>query len=162
MRQYIFLIVFIVAAVVADSSSQESGERRDRVDVDAEGSSFTTKIPVESVAVAKKKPWEEKVNVGVATKLAEKRIDGSPAQANLPTVSIDIPETTTKSIKLAKVPTEKIAVAHKKLGEETEVATATKSAIVAVEDDEGRNREEIRPRRDVNSNESVENLKEAA
>uniref|UniRef100_A0A914Y2W4 Uncharacterized protein n=1 Tax=Panagrolaimus superbus TaxID=310955 RepID=A0A914Y2W4_9BILA len=48
------------------------------------------------------------------------------------------------------------------LGEETEVATATKSAIVAVEDDEGRNREEIRPRRDVNSNESVENLKEAA
>uniref|UniRef100_A0A914Z9W8 Uncharacterized protein n=1 Tax=Panagrolaimus superbus TaxID=310955 RepID=A0A914Z9W8_9BILA len=151
MLQYIFLIVFIVAAAAADSSSSE--ESAERIYVVHEASSFTTKIPIESVAVVKKKPWEKKVNVGVATNLAEKYPVGSPLRASLPTISPDFPETTTKSIKLAKVPIEQIAVAHKKLGEETEVATATKFAIIAVEDEnenEGR-REELphhRPRRD--------------
>src|SRR5688572_30289523 len=113
MRQFIFLIVFIVAVVIAADSSEEKKE--------GEGDSFTTKVPIESVAIAKKKTGEDKAKVATATKLAEKNVEGSPSEANLPTISV--PETTTKSIKLAKVPTEKIAVAHSKVGEETKVAT---------------------------------------
>uniref|UniRef100_A0A914QHD6 Uncharacterized protein n=1 Tax=Panagrolaimus davidi TaxID=227884 RepID=A0A914QHD6_9BILA len=152
-RPFIFLIVFIVAVIAADSSSQESAEKKEE-----EGSSFTTKVPIESVAVAKKKVGEDKAKVATATKLKEKNVEGSPSEANLPTISI--PETTTaKSIKLAKVPTEEIAVAHKKVGEETKVATATKSSIVAIEENEEK---KDRARRDANSSESSEDLKETA
>uniref|UniRef100_A0AC35F7Z9 Uncharacterized protein n=1 Tax=Panagrolaimus sp. PS1159 TaxID=55785 RepID=A0AC35F7Z9_9BILA len=154
MRQFIFLIVFIAVVIAADNSSQESAEKKEE-----EGSSFTTKVPIESVAVAKKKVGEDKAKVATATKLKEKNVEGSPSEANLPTISI--PETTTtKSIKLAKVPTEEIAVAHKKLGEETKVATATKSSIVAIE--ENNEEKKDRARRNANSSESSEDLKETA
>ena len=104
------------------------------------GSSYTTKIPIESAAVAKKKFGEEKTEVATATKFEVKNITGSPSDANLPTISIDKFETTTKSFKLAKIPTEEIAVAHKKIGEEAEVATVTKASIVAIENE---NKEEL-------------------
>ena len=149
MRQFIFLIAFIVVVIAADSSEEKK---------DGEGSSYTTKVPVESVAVAKKKTGEDKVKIATATKLVEKNVEGSPSEANLPTISI--PETTTKSIKLVKVPTEEIAVAHSKVGEETKIATATKASIVAIEE-EGK-KEEARVRRDADSKESSEDLKKAA
>uniref|UniRef100_A0AC34GC88 Uncharacterized protein n=1 Tax=Panagrolaimus sp. ES5 TaxID=591445 RepID=A0AC34GC88_9BILA len=107
MRQYIFLICFIVvvSVIAADSSSQESAEKKEG------GSSYTTKIPIESVAVARKKTGEDKADVAIATKL---------------------------------------------------VATATKSTIVAIENDGKKEEEAARARRETKSSESLEDLKEAA
>uniref|UniRef100_A0A914YRV7 Uncharacterized protein n=1 Tax=Panagrolaimus superbus TaxID=310955 RepID=A0A914YRV7_9BILA len=148
MRQFICVIIFVAVVIAADSLSQESAEKKGGED------SFTVKIPIESVAIAQKKVGEDKVNVATATKLAVKHVEGSPSQANLPTISV---ETTTKSIKLVKVPTEEIAIAHKELGGETQVATATKATIVAIE-------KESRARRDANfkSMEAADSLKEKA
>ena len=114
----------------ATSAEDKSGE-----------DSYTTKVPVESVAVAKKKIGADKTHVATATKVVNKNVDGSPTDANLPTISPDLGEKKEQpEVKLAKVPTEEIAVAHKKIGEETKVATATKSSIVAFTEDPKRDR----------------------
>ena len=147
---------------VRRDNSKSSEEEKD--------SAFTTKIPIESVAVAKKKPGEDKADVATATKVKTVAVSGDPAEENLPTISpgrarraADKSSESKESgeekkdgdiIAAAKVPTEEIAIAHKKAGEETEIATATKASIIAVKEESKRVRRHSEP--NSKSNESGE------
>uniref|UniRef100_A0AC34FC83 Uncharacterized protein n=1 Tax=Panagrolaimus sp. ES5 TaxID=591445 RepID=A0AC34FC83_9BILA len=135
-------------------NSKSSEEEKD--------SAFTTKVPIESVAVAKKKPGEDKAEIATATKVENVAVSGDPNEKNLPTVSPNrvrreadksSEEKKEDTIVAAKVPTEEIAVAYKKAGEDTKIVTATKSSIVAVAE-ESRVRRHSEP--NSKSNESGE------
>ena len=152
----------ISSRIRRDNSKSSEEEGKD--------SAFTTKIPTESVAVAKKIPGEDKAEVATATKVKNVAVSGDPAEENLPTVSpgrarrgADKSSESKESgevkkdgdiIAVAKVPTEEIAVAHKKAGEETEIATATKASIIAVSEESKRIRRHSEP--NSKSNESGE------
>uniref|UniRef100_A0AC35FHA5 Uncharacterized protein n=1 Tax=Panagrolaimus sp. PS1159 TaxID=55785 RepID=A0AC35FHA5_9BILA len=156
-----------ISARIRRDNSKSSEEEKD--------SAFTTKIPTESVAVAKKKPGEDKAEVATATKVKNVAVSGDPAEENLPTVSpgrarreadksSESKESGEKKkdgdLIAAKIPTKEIAVAHKK--EEIEIATATKASIIAVSENAEKKESRVRRHSEPNSKSNESGEEESA